>query len=340
MSDNQEVGMRELFWNPDLVEKLLPFLDAASTLSLAQSKISCIIQLFQFSTVVWDKMVRRSLPGGLNIIHSRDSESEYIRRNLDSELHSNRVRETFGELRVQLLNLIDILKMMDDAKFQKRHHLLDVISEIFSPDSTFVPSIKITCSLCYGFNGFKTVSTLGFLLLEEVEAAFGSSLQKIDWVVSPTPFVGCLQEPLLSAFASRVMRQNQMIERMEAWWVEIATKESAEALFTLVQNTDTVEYPAGEGEWRRGIWRLKVSGNIEEGGWAAIARALVLNPDCVQSLYASREILREGRRKDIRTIWEILNRRWDFPLPVFFQRFFKDNIGSNSWIALHLILGD
>ena len=97
MPDDQEVGMQELFWLPDLVEKLLPFLDAASTLCLAQSKISCILQMLQRSSVVWDKMVRRTLPGELKIMYSLDNEGLW---NLDSEEHSNKVRESFQEKRV------------------------------------------------------------------------------------------------------------------------------------------------------------------------------------------------------------------------------------------------
>ena len=331
MPDDQEVGMQELFWLPDLVEKLLPFLDAASTLCLAQSKISCILQMLQRSSVVWDKMVRRTLPGELKIMYSLDNEGLW---NLDSEEHSNKVRESFQEKRVELLSLIDILKMMVGAKFQKLHLLLDVISEKSSPDCALVPSIKISCP-CHGS---KSVSTLGFLLLEEVEGALGSTLQELVWMVSPPTALGYLQEPLLSALASRVSRQNKVIERMEVWWVKITTKESAEALFTLVQNTDTVGYTAEEeGMWRRGVWRLKVSGNIEADGWAAIARALALIPDCFQSLIASKEVVREGRGEDLRTVWESLSLSLDVGDDEFYQKFFKSN-GEASWIALEKIL--
>ena len=215
------------------------------------------------------------------------------------------------------------------------HHLLDVISEKCAPDCNLAPSIKISCS-CHGP---RSVSSLGFLLLEEVEASVGSTLQEIVWVGSPRTVLGFLQEPVLSALASRMSRQQQKMEKVEAGWINITSEESARALLTLVQNTHTVGYAAEEGAvWNlRGVWRLKVSGKIEANGWAAIARAIALIPQCVQSVIASKELMREGTRGDLRTVWESLSFRWDVGDDEFYQKFFKSN-GEGSWNALEQIL--
>ena len=66
MSGEQEGDAKQKFWNnPDLVEKLLPFLDAQSTLCLVQSKFSCTLDILQDpeDPSIWIKLIRRSLTG-------------------------------------------------------------------------------------------------------------------------------------------------------------------------------------------------------------------------------------------------------------------------------------
>ena len=129
------------------------------------------------------------------------------------------------------------------------------------------------------------------------------------------------------------------MERLEVGWIKITSGKSARALLTLAHNTQTVGYTAEEGTaWLlRGVWRLKLSGNLETDGWAAIARALALIPQRVQSVIASKELMREGTRGDLRTIWECLSLRWDVGGDEFYQKFFKSN-GEAGWNALEQLL--
>ena len=66
MSSDQQVDASQKFWNvQDFMEKLLPFLDAQATLSLARSKISCTLDILQDKenpSNNWRKLVKRSLP--------------------------------------------------------------------------------------------------------------------------------------------------------------------------------------------------------------------------------------------------------------------------------------
>ena len=65
MSGEQEGDAKQKFWNnPDLMEKLLPFLDAQSTLSLARSKFSKCLDLLQDkeNPSNWRNLIKRSLP--------------------------------------------------------------------------------------------------------------------------------------------------------------------------------------------------------------------------------------------------------------------------------------
>ena len=330
MANDKEDGMQKLFRMPDLVEKLLPFLDASSTLCLAQSKISCVLQILQHRSAPWDKMVRRTLSGNFKTMWRLYSEGLWI---LDSEEHAHNVSESFQEKRAQLVSLVAVFKKMAGAKSDKLHHLLDVISEKSAQDCPLAPSIKISCS-CHAP---RSVSPLGFLLLEEVEASIGSTLQEIVWVLSPRTRYRALQEPLLSALASRGSRQQRKMERVEAWYIKITSEQSALALFTLVQNTHTVGFTPEEGDWMDGVWRLEVSGKMEADGWATIARALALIPQRVHSVIASKELMRAGTRSDLRTVWESLSHRWDVGNHEFYQKFFKLN-GEASWNAFEQLL--
>ena len=94
-----------MFWRtPDLVEKLLPFLDAKATLYLAESRISCTLHILQNQSAAWKKLVKRSLPGSHQIELARLNHEEYL----------DAVRATFEERRTEVNLLVAILKMVDE----------------------------------------------------------------------------------------------------------------------------------------------------------------------------------------------------------------------------------
>ena len=286
---------QKVFYSKDLMESLLPFLDPASTLRLVESNKSCIPEIPQGSSAAWNNLVRRTLPG---------------------------VNESFVERRVQILIPINILKRMDDAKSHKLHHVLNVICEKSPPDGQHTPFIQISCS-CHGS---KSVSPLAFLLLEEVEAALGSALQEVEIMHCPPFYDSFLEEPLLTALACRVSRQQTKVARMEVGLVKVSTLDSAKALLTLLmQSTEA------------GIsWGLMVCGNIQAEGWAAVAKALSSAPACVWRVrVASKDLMKEGRKEDLRTVWESMLGSW----AVGSQSFYKTG-GEESWRALEQLLDE
>ena len=272
--DQEDAAVKKFLQTPDLLEKLLPYLDPNTTLSLAQSKISCLVQHLKDYPEVWIKMVQRILPG--------DNKVE-----LEPTLwiYWNSVRESFEGKRVKMRNLAGILKMVDDADSQVSHlrHLLDTICVKSPPDED-------TCYIQIGStsHGFHLVSPLGFLLLEEVEAALGSTLQNVSRVVLGI-YLNAL-EPLMQALAARVVRQQQNLTRMEIKWIEVRSKEDAEAFLTLMENCETVVCTGTltGGEELPGM-QYHIRGNIEEGGWAAMARASSMAP--VRLVIAKREMM-------------------------------------------------
>ena len=101
MSNDKADAVRKFFGGPDLLEKLLPYLDASSTLHLVQSRISCLKQHLQRTSVVWKKLVSRTLP-------PRDFKigTEQTMFRLD---YSKSVRESYEEKRALMVSLINLL---------------------------------------------------------------------------------------------------------------------------------------------------------------------------------------------------------------------------------------
>ena len=114
--------------------------------------------------------------------------------------------------------------------------------------------------------------------------------------------------------------QNQKMTRMSLTQVSLMSTSSADALCTLTQNCE-----------RANLGHVRVSGNIEAAGWAALAKALSLASVSVCYLTASRELANEGRRGDHRTIWDSFDvfAEWDVD-----DTSFDKSRGEEGWEAL------
>ena len=317
MLNDKANAVREFFGDADkeppmspVVEKLLPYLDASSTLHLVQSKISCLKQHFQRTSVVWKKLVNRTFPPG------------DFKVRIGDQLLANRVRPSFEEKRILIASLIDLLKMLDKPDSHILH-LLEMICKKSPPDVTpgwDVQAIQISSPS----NGSSyLVSPLGFLLLEDVESSFGTALQEVSSIQ-----LYSLAEPWLSATASRVSLQQGKITRMETRCVHLPTKESVEALFTLLQNSVDVD---------NAHTYLRSIGNIEVDGWGTLAKALSLAPsgwvDHV-AVVAPVDLVREGRRADLRTVWDSLVAGWFVG-----NAWFSKTDGERAWRDLEKKIG-
>ena len=112
------------------------------------------------------------------------------------------MRETFEERRPQVVPLIAIIKLMEHPN-PSMMHLLEAIIQKY-PGGFGFGVTKISCSCTAELH---SVSTLGFLLLEEVELACGSAHQEI------LQLLRVLDEPCLAALASRELRQDGKMTR-------------------------------------------------------------------------------------------------------------------------------
>ena len=183
MSSENTEAERKFWATPELVETLLPFLDVKSILCLARCH-QLTLKILQ-GTSVWYKLVRRSCPGAVLMVRAHP---------LDRE-DTLGVRERLAPERLQMVHLVDILKMLEVPNALHLKALLDlVVSPARFPPSQDGPRVQrddggpvyrpqlvqVTCSR----NETHTVSLLAFLLLEEVENAFfGSTEHKIEGMV-------------------------------------------------------------------------------------------------------------------------------------------------------------
>ena len=158
-------GPCEMFWNtPELIERLLPYLDAESTKCLAEAHDLTQETLLTRDSI-WNKLLRRTFPYSKNTRWDEDK--------LEEETLMPKARL-----------LAQILKMASDPK-SLQLELLRVICEKLPPfveDSsafgTPLDNVRVRCPCSKRHR----VAPLGFLLLEQVEATLGSAEQIVDLV--------------------------------------------------------------------------------------------------------------------------------------------------------------
>ena len=277
-----ENDAEEKFWEtPELLEMLLPFLDVASTLCLAQAhfsssnlesqKDSVVLGVLQ-RPLVWNKLIERSLPGNQYETHEEDM-LETMKTTVE---FLTEILKTFnGPVSLEMDLLLFICKRFPQLNYgfyvRPQHvHL----SHHLPPDQFWT----------------RSVSPLGFTLLESVESSLGTAKQKIERIQ-----VDILREPWLSAFGGRASRQGRKIGEFKCWEAECDTKEIAEALFILLNHCQS---------WT--VRRLGVEEGVGPDGWKALREA-ICSPGAtrpLESVEAPLRVMIEGRREDLRAIWE------------------------------------
>ena len=282
------------------MEKLLQYMDAPSVLCLAQSKISCTLDILQKvdNPSIWDKFTRRSLSGDeLPVVWEQGA-----------------FRQAFEEQRAKVQPIIGIVKMMDKA--YSSPCTLSLLNVICRQSGRVDHFGKI--GLAGPYQETHTVNVLGFLLLEEVEGSVGTTLQEIT-SIDCLPYLGGdprtqagLAHLCLSTLASRVRRQSARLTKMVIPFVPCSTRAVARDLETLTTKSELATFG-----------RIEVRGSLGVDGWSELARALSSTEVRVGQMEASREAMRVGRREDLKTIFESLMMfgSWLIGLKVFWGGF-------------------
>ena len=278
MSSDAEVNVAEqFFFNPDLMEKFLPYLDIFALLNICKSKISCAFDILRNKNnpAIFNKMIGRSLPDIPDPIFGT-------------------VGQAFEEARTQILPIISLLEMMqakDD--YDASHHILTYLEALCEkfPARDGQGSIQLATS------GHKSYSVTGLVLrlLEEIEMSLGTTLQEIESIEIPR---GVTANRVLSALASRVSRQKGVMSNMNIGYVYCFTLKNVDDLLVLTNKTLT---------GRLAYVDVGLDAAEAEEGIPMLARAL--SPVSLQVQLVEigvREALL-ARRVDLRTILESLD---------------------------------
>jgi len=238
----------------------------------------------QLTAKTWENLVRRSCP--FFTLSSELWTGDYYYR------FKGWVEARLAEEEVNVSLLAKILSKMEDRQTSLLV-LLHVIAERFVPviyepeDEDYPMAFYLRCPC----KKTHAVNHLGFLLLEKVESSLETAEQE---VVKVSLGKGALEEPWLSALASRLVRQRSSVAQIEArLWAE----GDLDILLSLQQRCEKLS-----------LTKLSL-GDIEEGGldqevWTKIAREVRLKDLGVRSVDAWASDLLKARRKDLRALWD------------------------------------
>ena len=277
-SDNEGHVEEKFFFNPDLMAKFLPYLDSHTLLQLCRSKISCALNILQnrHNPSVWNKMINRSIP-----------EIPFVVAIAEINLR-------FEEARIQIPTLISLVKMMQakenfDANLAT-WTILEAVCEK-SSDRDRPGSIQLVSP---GHKSY-SVTSLAFMLLEEVETSLGSTFQEIESID-----LRYVDLNVLPALASRVTRQRGMVTHMKIQDIFCSTKKDADDFLIFSNKAET-------GRLAFVNVNLLNTADAEEV-FASLARALSPTSLKVERvLIRGREVteqLLQAKRADLRTIFE------------------------------------
>ena len=196
------------------------------------------------------------------------------------------MEERLSEEEINISLLAKILSKMDNRQAPLLL-LLHVISKRFVPvvyrpeDEDYPMAFHLRCPC----RKIHAVNHIGFLLLEKVEDALESAEQELDKVSLGR---GDLEEPWLSALASRLVRQRSSVAQIEArLWAE----GDLDILLSLQQRCEKLS-----------LTKLSLTGDQEV--WTKIAREVRLKDLGVRRVYAWGSDLLKARRKDLRALWD------------------------------------
>ena len=235
----------------------------------------------QLTAKTWENLVRRSCPFFTLSPDLWTGDFGDWEANFDDWVEARLAEE---EVNVSLL--AKILSKMEDRQTSLLV-LLHVIAERFVP-VIYAPEVEdypMAFYLRCPCKKTHAVNHLGFLLLEKVESSLETAEQE---VVKISLGKGALEEPWLSALASRLVRQRSSVAQIEArLWAE----ESLDILLSLQQRCEKLS-----------LTKLSLTGDQEV--WTKIAREVRLKDLGVRSVYAWGSDLLKARRKDLRALWD------------------------------------
>ena len=280
--------VEDRFWrSPDLVSQLLPFLDSSSTLALASVQ-PLVVQLLQRSSI-WKGLLRRST------IEDFDDYDENNKSTVE--------------------DLVGILKMMGDP-VPLLLELLHIICEKFLNYGRY-NHISVSCTLHPAAD--HKVNQEGFELLELVEGAMKTSLQKVK-ECSLNEMDGLSLGQSL-ALVARINRQKEPLRKVDTEVLPLLADTGITA--TILQNALKVE-----------TIHIYLQSDFGEEGWAWLAEVLQRNGSMVQMVSVSKVVMARARKADLKAVWDATHFQYGCWLLTkhFYGQLPNDEKGRSKWM--------
>ena len=319
---------RKVWKVPELAERLLLFLDPSTTLHLAQAQVmNKDIFRQSLSFKVWMNLVKqseanrkdvRSLVAILKRIQPEMFTVDPVGLTAPTPTQEDPiVDQKFGETEMPQ----EEGEVMVEDLSSYIQPLLDRICESLpSPSPYDVVQMNGSCRA-------HKISLKAFLLLEDVEGAFGTALQSLKSVnlLFMDPPEG------LSALSSRVSRQQDPVTwiRFFEYPLDLTDNTDVQDCITLLQaqkvsidlrvhgsvnkegnenkednNENEEEKDNNKSKEEEDIEDTWTRGQVDKDGWQALARAMQEKPNVVLHVEACKDWLAEVRREDTKAIWE------------------------------------
>ena len=302
LSTQEDAGAK--FWRmPELVEKLMEYLDEISILSIVGVKL-LTVEILQAASGTSQRFEPKPL-------------RKLIRKVLGLE-----PQRSFEYQRAMVQRISRTLL----AQLDSPQPLLLEVLDVFCAEHKYVSGglehesvIWMSCPL----HAYHSVDHHGFILLEDCEGTLGSTEQRIRkielsgyiWDIKNNRdfrdvkypgdnrdfrAIRDFRETLFLALVSRVTRQLVAVETLAwpSWKLKVTSKDQMVSLNALLQRCDRLKF----------VQTVCVDGDLEVEGWEALAKALQKHP-CHAEIISSKERMLQARREDLRTIWEAMPRR-------------------------------
>ena len=318
MATAEDNAVAKVLQLPELLEKLVLHLDINSVASLAEVQPG-VIKILQ-RTKLWLDLIKRSCRGW-KIVNCPEDDLE----------------EAFEQKRHEIANLVKMMKKMDEPTSLILPGLLhDILHEGTNQGITMV---ELRCSGClvhWFTSEHHKAWEWHFLLLEEVEQAFGSALQEVV-TLKMNPLQGKrfrMRRSWLLAAASRARRQQSKIALVDIVKLPCIDKVEADTFLALAENCRELK-----------VRELKIIGDIGREGWTALANGLRRHPYChLWGVEAPISGMLAAGSEDLKTIWEQLfsdsRAQWLLTDNVLlsFTRRGSDEDRENEWRRLEKVL--
>ena len=301
MSHGGRDAERKVWRTPELVERLLPFLDVSSVERLAECH-DLTRELLQ-RPFTWNKFIKRSISKAISEstvtwVEEEDEEADEDRRvEVEEEIH----REVMlDEVKI----LARILRMLEDDSQHLLLDLLHLICERYAAISFWgslgnwlsaQELIAVACSCTQTH----FVSPLGFLFLDAIEATVGTAAQSVEAIKNLKSWENWWILPVLTR---RVVQQEEKVEAVDSEIFSCRNKEMAEVFYALAANTWSFTFPAFP-HLNLCVWEQGIGAD----GWAEIRKGIQsLGINSCFSISSTEEAIAVGRREDLRAIWDCL----------------------------------